>query len=263
MNDMQHAHAGDSDAGAPTEPRRTAVITGGAGGIGIEVVRHFTLRGFRTHVFDNAPGTSAALAEQLGSSAESTTAHVVDIIDRAQVDAAVADIVHCDGRIDILVNLAGVFRSATLQNVTDSDLDAVLGSHVKGTLNTMRAIAPSMCRAKYGRIVNTSSIVVRGSFGGTAYSAAKGGIEAMTRSIAIELAPQGITANCVAPGYIDAGMLTKMPADFTNRVSTAVPVGRPGTATEIASCIGFLASPEASYVTGQVLTVCGGATLLG
>ncbi len=85
----------------------------------------------------------------------------------------------------------------------------------------------------------------------------------MTRSIAIELAPQGITANCVAPGYIDAGMLTKMPADFTNRVSTAVPVGRPGTATEIASCIGFLASPEASYVTGQVLTVCGGATLLG
>lgn len=239
-----------------------AIVTGGAGGIGIEVVRRFAAQGLKVFVFDQSPQALSRLDEEVGGLRHHIVTMTVDVTDREQVDSAVDTVRgHC-ARIAILVNMAGAFRSASLRKISDSDLDVVLSSHVAGTLNTMRAAAPIMIEAKYGRIVNTSSITVQGAFGGAVYGAAKGAIEAMTRSVAVELGRHGITANCVAPGYIDAGMFTRMPASFTESAASALPVGRAGTPAEIAACVAFLASAESSYVTGQVLTACGGATLL-
>ncbi|WP_206474081.1 SDR family NAD(P)-dependent oxidoreductase [Dietzia sp. KRD202] len=246
----------------PRERTPAAIVSGGAGGIGIEVVRRFASQGSRVFVFDQSSDASARLDAELGDLRDRVIALTVDVADRDQVDAAVHTVrAECD-RLDVLVNMAGAFRSATLRKIGDTDLDDVLSSHVAGTLNTMRAAAPIMTERRYGRIVNTSSITVQGAFGGAVYGAAKGAIEAMTRSVAIELGRHGITANCVAPGYIDAGMFTRMPATFTESAANGLPLGRTGTPDEIASCVAFLASQESSYVTGQVLTACGGATLL-
>lgn len=238
------------------------IVTGGAGGIGIEVVRRFAYQGSQVFVFDQSPDASARLDAELGDLRDRVVALTVDVTDRDQVDAAIHT-VHADSdRLDVLVNMAGAFRSASLRKIGDTDLDDVLSSHVAGTLNTMRAAAPIMTERRYGRIVNTSSIIVQGAFGGAVYGAAKGAIEAMTRSVAVELGRHGITANCVAPGYIDAGMFTRMPAEFTDSAAAMLPIARTGTPGEVAACVEFLASPDSSYVTGQVLTICGGATLL-
>jgi 3-oxoacyl-[acyl-carrier protein] reductase len=125
----------------------------------------------------------------------------------------------------------------------------------------MRAAAPVMRANGYGRIVNTSSIAVRGTVAGGSYGAAKGAIEGLTHSVALELAPHGITANCVAPGLIDAGIFLSTPEEYRQELTDRVPMRRLGTAADVAACVAFLASEEAGYVTGQTLTVCGGLTL--
>lgn len=205
---------------------------------------------------------SRRLTDALPDAGDGVVALTTDVTDRQQVEAAVDAARERCARVEVLVNMAGAFRSASLANVGDADAELVFSSHVTGTLNTMRAVLPAMQQQQCGRIVNTSSIVVRGAYGGAVYGAAKGAIEAMTRSAAVEVARFGITANCVAPGYIDAGMFTRMPTAFTDPAAKAVPVGRAGTADEIAACVAFLASRDASYVTGQVLTACGRASLL-
>lgn len=202
-----------------------------------------------------------AAASSLRSEGTDATAISLDVTSREGVEAAVAEIVADHGSIDVVVNLAGVIRNAVMHKIDDDEFALVMATHVNGVVNTMRATIPHMRTAGYGRILSMSSIAVRGSIAGGAYGAAKGAIEGITRSAAMELARHGVTANCVAPGVIDAGMFTTVPKDYQEESISRVPMGRAGEAEEVAACVGFLASAEASYVTGQTLFVCGGADL--
>lgn len=202
-----------------------------------------------------------AAASSLRSEGTDATAISLDVTSREGVEAAVAEIVADQGSIDVVVNLAGVIRNAVMHKIDDDEFALVMATHVNGVVNTMRATIPHMRTAGYGRIISMSSIAVRGSIAGGAYGAAKGAIEGITRSAAMELARHGVTANCVAPGVIDAGMFTTVPKDYQEESISRVPMGRAGEAEEVAACVGFLASAEASYVTGQTLFVCGGADL--
>jgi 3-oxoacyl-[acyl-carrier protein] reductase len=197
------------------------------------------------------------VASGLRADGLSASSAAVDAGDRVAVEALVAQL----GSIEVLVNLAGVMRRAPLTEIDDGDLRLVLATHLEGTLNTMRAVAPGMCEAGYGRIVNISSIAFRGSAGAGAYSAAKGAIEGLTHTVALELASHGVTVNCVAPGLIDAGMFLTTPDQVREDFLGRVPMRRLAQPAEIAACIAFLASRGASYVTGQTLTVCGGLSV--
>jgi 3-oxoacyl-[acyl-carrier protein] reductase len=210
-------------------------------------------RGHHVVVVDFDAERAESVARDLGDA----TAAPVDVTDATGVKELVAQF----ERIDVLVNLAGVIRRASLAKITTEDFRLTLSTHVEGTLNTMQAVAPVMREHGYGRIVNTSSIAVRGTIAGGSYGAAKGAIEGLTRSVAIELAPAGITVNCVAPGLVDAGIFLTTPEEYRDEYASRVPIGRLAEPAEIASCVAFLASREASYVTGQTLTVCGGLTL--
>ena len=245
----------DSDEG------RVALVVGGAGGLGPACCRALANRGMAVIVADlDAQGANETAAQLRAEGANAQSAPI-DVTDRANVESFVDRLVHERGRLDVVVNLAGVIRNALVHKVDDDDFHLVFATHVVGVLNVMRAAIPHMRSAGYGRLVNTSSIAVRGSVAGASYGAAKGAIEGITRSAAMELARHGITANCVAPGLINAGMFRTVPEDYQRESLARVPAGRAGEADEVGACVAFLASSDASYVTGQTLFVCGGATL--
>jgi 3-oxoacyl-[acyl-carrier protein] reductase len=234
-----------------------ALVTGAAGGLGRACCLGLAAAGNYVVVCDLDADAAAETAAAVGSA---EPVHL-DVADRAAVEEAVAGVVDEHGRLDVVVNLAGVIRNQVLVKIEDTDFDLVQATHVRGTLNTMRAAIPHMRERQYGRVVNMSSIAARGSIAGTAYAAAKGAIEGITRSAAIEEAKHGITVNCVAPGLIGAGIFLTVPRDYQDEVTARVPMERVGTPEEVAACISFLASPPASYVTGQTLLICGGLSL--
>ena len=237
------------------------MVTGAAGGLGRAVCKALAGRGHAVLATDVDFERAAAMAAELTSDAAPVVASALDVTDRAAVDAVVARAVDENGRLDIVVNLAGVLRNQLVVKIDDDDFAVVMATHLNGTLSTMRAALPHMRKRNYGRVVNVSSVAVRGSIAGGAYGAAKAAIEALTRSAALEAATHGVTVNCVAPGVVDAGLFRSVPADFQAEQEGRVPMRRAGEPAEIAACIAFLASPEASYVTGQTLFVCGGLSI--
>jgi 3-oxoacyl-[acyl-carrier protein] reductase len=210
---------------------------------------------------DIEPAGAKRVAEELTTAGNAASAHVGDVSQRDAVETLAADITEGFGAPTILVNLAGAVRNAVLSKITDEDFTLVIDTHLKATLNTLRAFAPGMKQRGYGRVINTSSIAAGGAVAGISYSAAKSGIEGLTRSAAIELARHGITVNCIAPGVIATGMFLSTPAEFREKQTSRIPMGRAGTTSEIAACVEFLASPGASYLTGQTLVVCGGLSV--
>ncbi len=234
-----------------------AVVTGAAGGLGPACCRALMAAGAQVVAVDLDGAAADALAEQLRDEGGRAGAIALDVSDREVVQAQLGGL----ARVDVLVNLAGVIRRAPLSRITEADLRLTLATHLEGTLNTILAVAPTMREVGYGRIVNTSSIAARGTIAGGSYSAAKGAVEGLTRSIAIELAPRGITVNCVAPGLIDAGIFLSTPEEYRDEFAARVPAGRLGDPADVASAVAYLASPAAGYVTGQTLTVCGGLSL--
>jgi 3-oxoacyl-[acyl-carrier protein] reductase len=240
---------------------RIALVTGGAGGIGRAVCQKIAAQGMRVLVVDVRAEEAAEVAASLGERGWAATGIACDVTNPEAVVELRDGVLKRDGTPSVLVNLAGTIKNDVIAKIQDEDLDATIATHVKGTLAVMRAFIPSMKARKYGRIVNTSSIAARGAIGGGSYGAAKGAIEALSRSAALELARHGITVNCVAPGLIETGLYLTTPQEFREKALGRIPMNRLGTPEDVAACFAFLASEGARYVTGQTLIVCGGLSI--
>ncbi|MEK8031927.1 3-oxoacyl-ACP reductase FabG [Ideonella sp. DXS29W] len=241
---------------------KICIITGAAQGIGLATAIKFAQEQATVVVCDvNRQALDAAVAqcEQAGGHAE---AHVVDVTDRSQVDAMVAAVKARHGRIDVLVNNAGITRDARLQKMTEAQFDQVIDVNLRGVFHCAQAVADTMVAQGAGVILNASSVVgIYGNFGQTNYAAAKFGVIGFTKTWSRELGPKGVRVNAVAPGFIETPILATIPDKVLDHMRDQVPLKRLGRPEEIASVYAFLASDEASYVNGAVLEVSGGMTV--
>lgn len=240
---------------------RHSLVIGGAGGIGAAVCEALAEAGHRVSIADRNGEAAASLAAALTATGYTAHGEACDATSAAEIEALKARVEELHEPVDILVPMAGVIRNDLLVKVKDDDFDLVIATHLKSTLNAMRTFLPAMRTRGYGRVVTMSSLAGKGSVAGASYAAAKSGIEGLTRTAAIEMARYGVTVNCVAPALIDAGMFRTVPKEYQEKGVQAIPMRRPGEPREVAACVRFLASDEASYVTGQILTVCGGMSL--
>jgi 3-oxoacyl-[acyl-carrier protein] reductase len=248
-------------SGSGAARMRVALVTGAGGGIGLACCEALAQAGMHVIATDIDGAAAAAVDKALNREGLSSSSAVLDVCDREAVESFFNGNEHGAGDISVLVNLAGVIRNALLIKVTDEDFRLTFATHVEGTLNTMRAAFPKMRENGYGRIVNMSSVAAKGAVGGTSYNTAKGAIESLTQTAALEFAKYGITADCVAAGPLDSGMFRTVPLKYQEEIIARIPMGRPGKPEELAQSIAFLASESASYITGQTLTLCGGYTV--
>ena len=240
---------------------QTAVVTGGAQGLGFAIAERFIAEGARVVLGDLDLGATEAAAKQLGGDGCNGAALAVrcDVTKGDEVDALVAAAVEQFGRLDIMVNNAGITRDATMRKMTEEQFDQVIAVHLKGTWNGTRKAAAIMRENKRGAIVNMSSLSGKvGLVGQTNYSAAKAGIIGMTKAAAKELAHLGVRVNAIAPGLIRSAMTEAMPQHIWDEKVAEVPMGRAGEPSEVANVALFLASDLSSYMTGTVMEVTGG-----
>ena len=243
---------------------RVAVVTGSARGIGAGTAKRFAEEGAAVAVLDLNEDAAAETAAGLG--ADQAIGLACDVADAASVDAAVAKVVAELGKIDVLVNNAGVTRDNLLFKMSESDWDLVMNVHLRGSFLMSKASQKHMTEARWGRIVNLSSTSALGNRGQANYSAAKMGLQGFTRTLALELGPFGINVNAIAPGFIVTDMTDDTarrvgvePEDYRKAAAELNPVRRVGYPEDIAAAAAFLCSDEASYITGQTLYVDGGA----
>ena len=250
---------------------RIAVISGGANGIGYATARTFARAGAKVIVWDFAEEAGAAAIASLKDEGGQAMFHKVNVASQADVEVAVGAAITQFGRIDILINNAGIVRDAQLVKVkggevigklSESDWDTVIDVNLKGVFNCTRAVAPYMIQQHYGRIVSAASVVaVYGNFGQTNYAASKAGVIGMTKVWSRELGKRGITVNAIAPGFIATDMTKGMPEHVLSTMIAQTPVGRIGQPQDVANGYLFLASEEASFINGAVLSVDGGLVL--
>jgi 3-oxoacyl-[acyl-carrier protein] reductase len=239
---------------------QVALVTGGSRGIGAAIVRDLASAGAHVVVGCQTQLVQAeAVVAEIVTQGGSAEAISFDVANTAEVDAAVRGVVARLGKVDLLVNNAGVSADALIVRISDEQWQRVLDVNLKGVFNCTKAVARPMMRARSGRIVNVSSVVaVTGNTGQAAYAAAKAGIIGFTKSTARELASRGITANVVAPGFIETDMTETLDASARDMYRAMIPLGRPGRGEEVAAAVTFLAGPGASYITGQVIHINGG-----
>jgi 3-oxoacyl-[acyl-carrier protein] reductase len=237
---------------------KVAIITGAGRGIGREAAVLFAREGAKVVLADVDPQGEKVVGEikELGGEAIFVRS---DITNRESCVAMAAAAVSSFGRIDILVNNAGITRDAQLVKLAESDFDRVIAVNLKGTFNATQAVAPQMIEQGSGRIINVSSVVgLYGNFGQTNYAATKAGVIGMTKTWARELGRKGITVNAVAPGFIQTEMTESVPEKVLELMRGRTPLGRLGTARDVANIYLFLASDDAAYVSGAVVCVDGG-----
>ena len=237
---------------------KVAIVTGGAKGIGFATAKRFAQEGAKVMIADvNSDAVKAAVDLIPGSEA-----YVVNVTDRASIEAAVDQIMQRHGRIDILINNAGITQDARLVKMTEAQFDAVIDVNLKGVFNCTQLVVPHMLEAGKGAVVNASSVVgIYGNFGQTNYCATKFGVIGFTKTWARELGSKGIRVNAVCPGFIATDMVKAMPENILQDIERRSWLGRLGTPEEMANVYLFLASDEASYVNGLALEASGGISL--
>jgi 3-oxoacyl-[acyl-carrier protein] reductase len=236
-----------------------AVVTGGGQNIGLAICKALAEDGADVAVLDVVAETAEAAAAEIAAMGVRSLSAVCDVSDKDSVDAAVEKVMAELGRLDILVNNAGITKDGLLIRMSDEDWDRVLDINLKGVFHCTRAAVRPMMKAKFGRIVNISSVIgVMGNAGQANYAASKAGIIGLTKSVAKEFAKKGITANAIAPGFIQTAMTDKLPEDVKQQMFGVIPLQRFGTPEDVARVVRFLVSEDAAYVTGQVVHVDGG-----
>jgi 3-oxoacyl-[acyl-carrier protein] reductase len=236
------------------------VVTGGSRGIGraicVEFARPESLIFFNyNQAADEAKKTTAMVAEAGGEA----VGLKMDVTAESQVREFFGEVLSRTDRIDVLVNNAGITRDGLIVRMKSDQWDMVIDTNLKGAFNCTKLAAKTMMKQRYGRIINITSVVgVAGNPGQANYVAAKAGIIGLTKAVARELAPRGITANAVAPGFVETDMTRELPEKTREAMLTQIPLGRPAGVAEVAAAVSFLASDKAAYITGQVLHVNGG-----
>lgn len=243
---------------------RVAVITGAANGIGEQAARQFASRGARVVIADTDGDGALRVAHGLTSAGGKALGLSVDVSEPAQVGEMFEQVRRTYGGVDILVNNAGWDFNEPFINNTPELWDQLLAINLKSQLYCCQAVLAEMTAKRWGRIVNTGSDAGRvGTRGSSVYAAAKGAVIAFTKSLAREVARDGILVNCVCPGPTDTRLFRQTPKDVADRIARGIPLRRVGEPAEVAAMIVFLASPAASYITGQVVSVSGGLTMAG
>jgi 3-oxoacyl-[acyl-carrier protein] reductase len=238
----------------------TALVTGASGGLGSEIAKALAGQGARLAVSGSNSGKLAAFCDDLGGD------HVAlpcNLFDGPAVDALVPQaVVALGGKLDILVNNAGVTRDNLLMRMKDEEFDEVIAINLKAAFRLMRAAARPMMKARFGRIISVTSVVGQtGNPGQANYVASKAGLEGMTKAVAQELASRGITANCVAPGFMTSAMTEQLNEVQKAAILARIPTGAMGSGEDIGAAVAYLASREAGYITGQTLHVNGGMAM--
>lgn len=240
--------------------KRTILITGGSRGIGRGICMAFAHADNHIYFNYSSDGEAAVQTEKLVAAAGgSATGQRVNVASQKEVSELVKRALDETGRIDVLVNNAGITRDGLIVRMKEADWDDVLNINLKGTFNCIKAASKIMLKQRYGRIINVSSVVgVSGNPGQANYVASKAGIIGLSKAVAKELASRNITVNVVAPGFIETDMTASLPDKARAAMVAQIPLGRAGTARDIAATVVFLASDQADYITGQVIHVSGG-----
>lgn len=242
---------------------KTVIITGASGGIGSAAAILFAEKGWNVVMnYYRSSESAKILASSLSSHGYSVLPYYADITDRASCERMVYDTENKFGKIDALVNNAGISEQKLFTDITEGDFNKMISVNLTGTFLCSQAVLPSMIHYKSGKIVNISSIWgITGASCEVHYSAAKAGVIGLTKALAKEVAPSGIQVNCIAPGLIETRMNNNIPADELSRFVDEIPLGRMGDPSEVAELIYFLCSENSDYITGQVIAQDGGITI--
>ena len=238
---------------------KVSIITGGARGIGKAIALRLAEKGSSIAICDVNPEALEDAKKELEAKGRTVLAEKVDVTSIEDIQKFTQKVLDKFGKIDILINNAGITRDGLLVRMNDADWDAVLNVNLKGTFNCAKQVAKTMMKQRAGRIVNIASIIgIVGNAGQANYAASKGGVIALTKSIAKELAARNITVNAIAPGFIQTDMTDRLPEDVKNNITKQIPLNKMGTVRDVANVALFLVSDAASYITGQVVQVDGG-----
>lgn len=242
---------------------KVAVVTGGGRGIGLAIAKRLAAQGARVAVISRTEANAQKAAAEINAAhPDAAKGFAVDMADAAAVAAAAKQIQEDFGKVDILVNNAGVTRDGLTMRMSDEDWDVVLNTNLKGAFNAVKAFQRSLLRQKDARIINVASVIgLIGNAGQANYAASKGGLIALTKSLAREFAGRGVTVNAIAPGFIQTDMTDVLNEKQKEGVLSQIPLGFLGEVDDIAHAAAYLASPAARYVTGQVLVVDGGMVM--
>lgn len=238
---------------------QVALVTGAAQGIGKAVALMLAREGAKIVISDVSLEKAQQAADECAALGVESRALRFDVSKEAEVKAGFAEIVEAFGGLDILVNNAGITKDGLVMRMKEEDWEAVLRINLTGTFLCMKEAVKIMARKRAGRVISIASVVgFMGNVGQANYSASKAGVVALTRTVAREYAARNITVNAVAPGFIQTAMTDVLPEKVRNELQGAIPLGRLGTIEDVAGAVGYLASPEASYITGQTIHVNGG-----
>ena len=240
---------------------QVALVTGARRGIGAAIAQNLAAAGATVVVnYASSPAAAEAVVNQISAAGGQAWAHQANVADEEQVDALIKAVLEREGRLDVLVNNAGITRDGLLMRMKSADWQSVIDLNLTGVFLCTRAVSRSMLKARSGRIINITSVVgLMGNPGQANYSAAKAGVIGLTRSSAAEFASRGVTVNAVAPGFIESDMTAELDKE---PILKSIPMGRMGQPSEVASAVRFLAAdPAAAYMTGQVLQVDGGMVM--